>query len=112
MTGGGFEKMKRMIEIVNHLSYGEVLSSSELGRLCGVSRKTIKEDINDLTSLYPIESKAGKNGGYCLSADYLREHRFLTSEQAVFLDKKIEESEGYEKEMFVGIKDRFTIKRL
>ena len=69
MTGGGFEKMKRMIEIVNHLSYGKVLSSSELGRLCGVSRK------------------------------------------AVFLDKKIEESEGHDREMFESIKDRFSIKR-
>lgn len=112
MTGGGFEKMKRMVEIVNHLSYGKVLSSSELGRLCGVSRKTIKEDMYDLTSLYPIESKPGKNGGYYLSADYLSEHRFLTSEQAVFLDKKIEESEGHDREMFESIKDRFSIKRL
>ena len=110
MKGYGIDKMRRMIEIVNHLSYGQMLSSSKLAALCGVHKETIKNDIDDLTTLYPIESIPRR--GYRLSADYLREHRFLTSEQAVFLDKKIEESEGHDKEMFESIKDRFAIKRL
>ena len=52
----------------------------------GVSERTIRRDIGELTLLYPIETKCGRHGGGARVADWYRmDSNRLTAKQADLL---------------------------
>ena len=75
----------------------------------GVNERTIRRDIEQLTSSYPLETVRGRYGGGVRVADWYRQgRRHLTSEQEALLKKLASTLRGEELATMKGILDQFA----
>ena len=75
----------------------------------GVNERTIRRDIELLTSSYPLETVRGRYGGGVRVADWYRQGcRHLTSEQAALLDKLASTLQGEERAVMDSILAQFA----
>lgn len=75
----------------------------------GVNERTIRRDIELLTSSYPLETIRGRYGGGVRVADWYRQgRRHLTSEQAALLGKLASTLQGEERAVMDSILAQFA----
>lgn len=75
----------------------------------GVNERTIRRDIEQLTSSYPLETVRGRYGGGVRVADWYRQGRkYLTSEQEALLNKLASTLRGEELATMNGILTQFA----
>ena len=75
----------------------------------GVNERTIRRDIEQLTSSYPLETVRGRYGGGVRVADWYRQgRRHLTSEQAALLGKLASTLQGEERTVMDSILTQFA----
>ena len=75
----------------------------------GVNERTIRRDIELLTSSYPLETVRGRYGGGVRVADWYRQGRkYLTSEQEALLNKLASTLRGEELATMNGILTQFA----
>ena len=75
----------------------------------GVTERTIRSDIEHLTSSYPLETVRGRYGGGVRVADWYRQgRRHLSSEQAALLDKLASTLQGEERAVMDSILTQFA----
>lgn len=84
------KKIDRQLQIINELLDGKRLTCSHFSRQFGVSLKTIKKDIVDLSLHYPIETYTGRNGGIQISGAFTLNGRFMTREQLDLLQEALD----------------------
>ena len=74
-----------------------------------VNERTIRRDIEQLTSSYPLETVRGRYGGGVRVADWYRQGRkYLTSEQEALLNKLASTLRGEELATMNGILTQFA----
>ena len=74
-----------------------------------VNERTIRRDIEQLTSSYPLETARGRYGGGVRVADWYRQGRkYLTSEQEALLNKLASTLRGEELATMNGILAQFA----
>ena len=79
----------------------------ELAAKYGVSMSTIIRDVSYLSSLAPIYTKNGKNGGVFILAT--REHRnWLSDEEIIFLNSLVDLVDNHGKRILRNIIDKFS----
>ena len=75
----------------------------------GVNERTIRRDIELLTSSYPLETVRGRYGGGVRVADWYRQgRRHLSYEQAALLDKLASTLQGEERTVMDSILAQFA----
>lgn len=75
----------------------------------GVNERTIRRDIELLTSSYPLETVRGRYGGGVRVADWYRQgRRLLSYEQAALLDKLASTLQGEERVVMDSILAQFA----
>lgn len=75
----------------------------------GVNERTIRRDIELLTSSYPLETIRGRYGGGVRVADWYRQdRRKLTPEQTALLDKLASTLQGEERTVMDSILAQFA----
>ena len=75
----------------------------------GVNERTIRRDIEQLTSSYPLETVRGRYGGGVRVADWYRQgRRHLSHEQAALLDKLASPLQGEERAVMDSILAQFA----
>lgn len=75
----------------------------------GVNERTIRRDIEQLTSSYPLETVRGRYGGGVRVADWYRQgRRLLSYEQAALLDKLASTLQGEERAVMDSILAQFA----
>ena len=75
----------------------------------GVNERTIRRDIEQLTSSYPLDTVRGRYGGGVRVADWYRQgRRHLTSEQAALLGKLASTLQGEERTVMDSILAQFA----
>ena len=77
------ERRQRLLEVLCQRRQDTV---ENLASEFGVSERTIRRDIGELTLQYPIETKCGRHGGGVRVADWYRmDSKRLTAKQADLL---------------------------
>jgi DeoR/GlpR family transcriptional regulator of sugar metabolism len=75
----------------------------------GVHEQTIRRDIEQLTSSYPLETVRGRYGGGVRVADWYRQdRRNLTPEQMALLDKRASTLQGEKRAVMDSILAQFA----
>ena len=84
-----FERRQSILEI---LSVKRKTTCSELMKRFGVTRKTLRKDIEMLQRSVPIYTSKGNDGGVFVIDSWKFEHRFLLPEQEKILIKTMNSS--------------------
>lgn len=74
----------------------------------GVHEQTIRRDIEQLTSSYPLETVRGRYGGVRVADWYRQDRRKLTPEQTALLDKLASTLQGEERTVMDSILTQFA----
>lgn len=90
------EAIERRMAIWYTLCRQRQVTIAHLAEKYNVSPRTIRYDIEVLSRTYPIETRAGKNGGVKLADWYQPGSQLLPSEQMDFLLALVQRLEGEE----------------
>ena len=63
------------------------VNQQEMGKLAGVSRQTIQNDVLELSLSYPIYTSVGNNGGVYVQEDYYLGKTYLSDAQEELLKR-------------------------
>ena len=75
-------KLAHLAEILIILQYKNFVTASELSEILGVDKKTIYRYIGALISAnIPIETRKGRNGGFCLDSKFFMKNPCLNIEE-------------------------------
>ena len=78
---------ERRFQIIEKLCEGRHISIARLATEFSVHRRTIERDLEVLSTLFPIYTTMGNNGGVHVLDGYQLGMKYLTEPQAVLLEK-------------------------
>lgn len=100
------ERRQELIELLCHRRHD---TYENLAQAFGVSKRTIRYDVERLTLSYPIETASGRYGGGVKIADWYRQDRTqLTPEQASLLTRLASTLNGEEQTVMNEILAQFA----
>jgi predicted DNA-binding transcriptional regulator YafY len=101
-------KTERQAEIMEILRMRHTVTMRELAEELGVCIRTIKYDIDALSSVHPIVTICGRyGGGVTFAAGMKHEHTKLDSKQEAVLREVIAESSGEKRNVLESILSDF-----
>lgn len=107
--GEGVSASERRRHIIMLLCRRRRETVQNLASEFGVSERTIRRDIEELTLTYPIETICGRYGGGVKMADwYFDNHPKLSPKQAKLLKRLAKELKGEDLKEMTEILTRFT----
>lgn len=103
---------ERKLLIINTFHFCRFTTYQLLADLCGVSKSTISRDIDELGSVIPICSEAGRYGGIYVPDDWSQKTQFLTSDEELFLEHLKYDLEANDKRILNGIIRKFSMSKI
>ena len=100
---------ERRQEIISLLVSRRHVTSEDLACMFGVSERTIRADITELTRMYPIEPVYGRHGGgFRLANWYHPDRRVLAQEQIQAIRKAAQFLEGKDQQALLSVLSQFS----
>ena len=97
----------RRRRIINILIIRRHTTAKELAEELGVTARTIRNDIQALSPIYPIYTKQGENGGIFIRDDYKPYVNSLSPLELKILREVIDMTEGIHREILIQIMRKF-----
>ena len=102
---------ERRSEIIDIILEEHGTTTSRLAVYFGVSRRTIMNDIQWLSTRYPIYTDLGRNGGIRLTEGYDTKKKYLTDVQTEVLKGIIPKHEGVEADLLKYILKTYGVRK-
>lgn len=100
------ERRQNILKVLCERRYEKI---DNLAAEFNVSRRTVSYDIQILSCTYPIYSETGPYGGVCIYEGFNLGMKYLTKEQAEFLESILHNYSDKEKEILVEILNTFKM---
>jgi predicted DNA-binding transcriptional regulator YafY len=97
----------RRLEIINMLMSRQRMTAGELAQEFGVSIRTIRYDIQVLSSCYPIYTRQGEKGGVFMPMDYKPYANSLTPLELKTLCDLYMQAEGQQKSVLYRLIQKY-----